>query len=192
LFFLPLLLFSRPHCAGCDPFLQLATKAMKTASPPFPAALLALCRGLTVSFVLLTTTLPFTTFAQQLAACSSAQFATDSCPSQSDGVCDADGITCPLGTDCFDCDPCHSYRFQGCDACTAAGCLWCGLDVACFSPGSYGLQSLTCNAQDFVDTCSASSSTGNAFSDPFYDAASWLFDLINIKEVWKSGISTST
>jgi hypothetical protein len=130
--------------------------------------------------------------------CDAAEYATDPCPFQLNGKCDANGITCPLGTDCFDCDPCRLHRFQGCETCTAAGCQWCGLDVACFSPTSFSATTpvlhpqLLCGASDFVNTCSASSSsssTGNVFTDPFYDANSWIYDLINIKEVWKSGIS---
>lgn len=129
--------------------------------------------------------------AQAPPGCSAAQFQADSCQSQLDGVCDA-GTTCNLGTDCFDCDPCHSLRYQGCEACTAAGCQWCGRDAVCFSPSTLQLpRSLTCSASDFVDTCTAPNATTNEFSDPFYDAASWLFDLINIKEVWQSGISKS-
>lgn len=125
-------------------------------------------------------------------ACTAAQFQTDTCAYQYDGVCDA-GTACNAGTDCFDCDPCHAYRFEGCATCTAAGCLWCGQDATCVTDGSTLLGTMSCNASDFVSTCDGTSTTSSdVFADPFYDADVWIYNLINIQDVWKSGISKST
>lgn len=52
---------------------------------------------------------------------------TDTCYSsfQFDLVCDADGSLCPLGSDCFDCDPCQLYAaVEDCNACVEAGCQY--------------------------------------------------------------------
>lgn len=155
---------------------------MKVASGQSTAVLLY---PVVVAVILLLCALP-SALAQQ--ACSPDQFSNDTCPFQFDGVCDA-GVSCALGTDCVDCDPCHAYRFDGCDNCTTAGCFWCGADALCVSVGSPLPSQITCKVTDFVSTCAIS--TQNVFSDPFYDAASWIFDLIKIKEVWQSGISKS-
>lgn len=126
-------------------------------------------------------------------ACSAAQFQADNCPYyyQFNGECNADGKKCVIGSDCFDCDPCQQFRFQGCQSCTAAGCLWCSLDAVCVSTGSTvsNVSQLTCTTSDYVRRCVET--PGSVFSDPFYDAMSWIYDQINVKEVWQSGISKS-
>ena len=33
---------------------------------------------------------------------------------------------CGVGTDCFDCDPCHQWDYTSCGECVANGCAWCG------------------------------------------------------------------
>jgi hypothetical protein len=60
---------------------------------------------------------------------------TDTCTSKNDGQCDAGGVNCPAGTDCFDCDPCQAYK-DDCDLCTKAGCMYCSTDTGsvCNSP----------------------------------------------------------
>lgn len=122
---------------------------------------------------------------------SSCDISTETCPTFLNGDCDADGIVCPKNSDCFDCDPCLAFRYDGCDACVAAGCVWCGLDTVCLTLGArYPSLLFACAATDFNITCPAPS-TGNFFQVPFYDAQSWLYDLINVKAVWESGISKS-
>ena len=91
----------------------------------------------------------------------------------------------------FDCDPCMKYKFDGCEVCTSApeGCGWCDSDAICISFGTPLLApfiSEGCAA--IIDTCD-SLSDSNYFSDPLYGAANWIFDMINVKPVWDSGIS---
>jgi hypothetical protein len=90
---------------------------------------------------------------------------------------------------------CETLRFQGCDACTASDCVWCGADAACFPAGqladalamiTMNDQVLTCTAEDFSDTCPANS---NFFPDPLFNAQDWIYDMINVKPVWEAGIS---
>ena len=68
--------------------------------------------------------------------------------------------------------------------------MWCDSDALCLS--SQSMSSLppttTCATTSFVDTCTAASES-NYFSDPLFGAANWIFDIINVKPVWKSGIS---
>jgi len=114
--------------------------------------------------------------------------ANDSCEFANDGECDA-GIYCAPNSDCYDCSPCTALRFDGCDACTAAGCLWCAADAACFPDYGWPLPSnLGCAAADFVSTCRIATNT-NPFSDPLYESSNWIFDMIRVKPVWESGIS---
>ena len=86
------------------------------------------------------------------------------------------------------------YRYLGCDGCTANGCFWCDVDALCVSDGAVipAIPKLQCTAEDFVgaDTCPIIND-GNFFSDPFYGAAEWIYDMINVKPVWQSGISKS-
>ena len=118
--------------------------------------------------------------------------ANDPCPYAVDGECDA-GTYCPPNTDCFDCSPCAQFRFEGCEACTANGCLWCGADAACvpdtLTSGAALPPTFSCAVSDFSNTCSAD--TGNddiPFSDPLVEATDWVYDLINIQPVWAQGI----
>lgn len=114
--------------------------------------------------------------------------ANDSCPYKNDGVCDA-GTFCAPNSDCYDCSPCTELRFGGCEACTAAGCLWCAADAACFPDyGGPVPDKLECSAADFVSTCPVTTGA-NPFSDPLYEASNWIFDMIRVKPVWESGIS---
>jgi hypothetical protein len=109
-------------------------------------------------------------------------------------MCDA-GLYCPTDTDCFDCDPCQAYSFTSCQDCTANGCVWCGMDAICVGAAvpiqlsSSSFSQITCTVEDFTNTCDSISS--NVFPDPLYDAQSWIYDQINVEEVWKSGISKS-
>ena len=73
------------------------------------------------------------------------------------------------------------------------GCYWCPGDALCTS-GPIFLDTATavirnnsCTVpEDFVtDTCTAD---GNFFSDPLYSSQKWIFDMINIEEVWAKGI----
>jgi hypothetical protein len=117
----------------------------------------------------------------------------DTCPYTFDGECDADGLNCAsVNSDCFDCDPCQAYRFQGCEACTSAreGCQWCGSDASCKSPGVAVSDTKTmCTESGFVTFCSASNTA--FFSDPLYDSMVWLYDLVNVRPVWEAGYSKS-
>jgi hypothetical protein len=121
-----------------------------------------------------------------------------------DGACDSgDGFftACSPNSDCLDCDPCQLKRYDGCDACVAAGCYWCPFDSLCLSgnplaTGGFGNSSnpfqkqFLCNsAEDFTQTCPLSNSESYLFDDPLYDAESWVYDLIGVQQVWKSGIS---
>ena len=111
----------------------------------------------------------------------------DPCVFKYDGICSANGVTCAENTDCFDCDPCQAYRFLGCEECAANGCLWCGKDSLCLSSASFLPESVTCRASDFVTACPNDSA--DLFSDPLFEAQSWIYNQINVQEVWESGIS---
>jgi hypothetical protein len=117
----------------------------------------------------------------------------DTCRYTFNGVCDANGLICAaVNSDCFDCDPCQAYRFQGCEACTSApeGCQWCGADASCKSPGvTIPETMMTCAQSDFVASCPAS--TTAFFSDPLYDGMVWLYDLVKVRPVWEAGYSKS-
>jgi hypothetical protein len=117
----------------------------------------------------------------------------DTCPFTFNGECDANGFICAaVNSDCFDCDPCRAYRFQGCEACASApeGCQWCGADASCKSPGVTIPDTMfTCAESDFVTSCPAS--TTAFFSDPLYDAMVWLYDLVKVRPVWEAGYSKS-
>ena len=130
-------------------------------------------------------------------------YSNDSCIFAVDGECDAGTGSfldiCDPNTDCFDCDPCQQLRFDGCDACVSAGCFWCPLDSLCLSAnpvaaGVFGNSSdpfqkvFSCtSADDFTQTCPASNS--NLYNDPLNDAQNWIYDIIHVTDVWKSGIS---
>jgi hypothetical protein len=134
----------------------------------------------------------------------SCNYANDSCLYALDGECDS-GIDffsfCGPNSDCIDCDPCQQKRFDGCDACVAVGCYWCSLDSLCLSgnpmiTGGNGNSSdpfqkqFSCiSAEDFTQTCPASNKDNSVYDDPLYDAESWVYDLIGVQDVWKSGIS---
>lgn len=45
----------------------------------------------------------------------------------------------------------------------------------------------TCSASDFVDGCS--NPTYPMFTDPLVEAQSWVFEQINLRPVWESGLS---
>ena len=131
---------------------------------------------------------------------STCDYSNDSCQFSQDKVCDANSANafsayCPENTDCLDCDPCKTLRFDGCDTCVAAGCYWCASDALCLSTNPSIVQNstqqrqLTCtNSNDFVQTCPTPDST-KIFSDPLYDAQSWVYEEIGVVDVWKSGIS---
>jgi hypothetical protein len=120
-------------------------------------------------------------------------YANDSCLFPYDDVCDAGTPFCKAGSDCFDCDPCQALRLKGCNACTAAGCLWCGAEALCLSPSTDVLVPVTisCTAADFVNTCDALESTDDdQFSDPLRESQNWAFEQVNIKAAWDMGYST--
>jgi hypothetical protein len=114
----------------------------------------------------------------------------DTCRFKFDGECDA-VVYCDANSDCFDCDPCQAYRFQGCTACAAAkeGCAWCDADASCLSPKTTVPNYLQCQASNYTRTCA--SSANRPFSDPLYGSMTWMYNLINVQNVWKSGISKS-
>jgi hypothetical protein len=131
----------------------------------------------------------------------SCDYANDSCTFAMDGECDAGDSffnVCDPNTDCIDCDPCQQKRYDGCDACVAAGCYWCPYDSLClsgnpFAKGEIGnsanpfqKQFLCQSADDFTQTCPVSNTL---FNDPLYEAENWVYDLIGVKPVWESGIS---
>ena len=80
------------------------------------------------------------------------------------------------------------YRFEGCDACISKGCSWCDSDAICISSGRAIPTTPFIGCTGVIDTC-ASLSESNYFSNPLYGAANWIFDMINVKPVWDSGIS---
>ena len=127
-------------------------------------------------------------------SCTSDEISQDDCPYKFDSMCDA-GVYCQFNTDCFDCDPCQEYSFTSCQDCTANGCVWCGMDAICVGAAvliqlsSSSFFQFTCTVEDFTNNCDSISS--NVFPDPLYDAQSWIYDQINVEEVWKSGISKS-
>lgn len=127
-------------------------------------------------------------------SCTSDEVSLDDCQFRFDSICRDARFYCPSGTDCFDCDPCQDYSFTSCQNCTANGCVWCGMDAICVGaeiliqlepPPSF--ITFTCTAEDFKNTCDSNSS--NVFPDPLYDAQSWIYDQINVEEVWRAGIS---
>ncbi|CAB9519151.1 Furin-like protease 1, isoform 1 (Partial), partial [Seminavis robusta] len=110
-----------------------------------------------------------------------------------DGECDQ-----PVCADCFDCDPCREYSYTSCDDCTAEGCFWCPGDALCSSQTPdqtyFDLYNkiTSCPAQtDWQNTCSTSQnqSDTNVFNDPLYDAWKQIYQLVNVEEVWKRGIT---
>lgn len=141
----------------------------------------------------------------------------DSCRFRFDGECDeggpsADGTpnvgieACGQNTDCFDCDPCHQYDFTSCEECTSASgglnCNWCGKDGSCFSSDKSLLANsysrpldvfvLTCEQEDWAFAefqCASIAPNNNVYSDPLYTSNQWVFDLIDVEPVWRSGIS---
>lgn len=130
----------------------------------------------------------FTTAQQE-----SCDFIFDDCPYKFDGECD-DPLYCP-GSDCYDCDPC-AVHFLDCGACVAAGCYWCPFEGLCQSDARGG--QFWDQAPDKVPGCPSTSdwqqtcdpaSADNVFSDPLYDAMKWAFDMINVEEVWRQGIT---
>lgn len=132
--------------------------------------------------------------------------AVDTCPFNLDEECDAAviiGCEDAGSADCYDCDPCTAHRLD-CDACIAADCYWCPTDGTCLSqavdttiPGTIGnqLQAIgtllpiigSCTELDWSRTCPPPSNLD--FTDPLYDANKWVFDLINVEQVWADGIT---
>lgn len=114
-----------------------------------------------------------------------AENADSDCNYRFNNICDVERETCEA--DCFDCDPCQEHRFDGCEACVAAECVWCGADALCVSAdalttlGDAGGK-LTCSSRDFVSTCP--SDTG---MDPIEEAMGWVFDAVNVRPVWANG-----
>ncbi|KAH8072532.1 serine-type endopeptidase [Aureococcus anophagefferens] len=112
------------------------------------------------------------------------------CPWQFDGECDVGN-----GCDCdpFDCSECG--RLVTCEACASRGdCVYCAAESLCapaddvptpaFLAG-HGKVS-TCAADDFVATCGGGAA---ASPDPYYGAAAWYLDLMNVEAAWASGVT---
>lgn len=116
---------------------------------------------------------------------------SDACVYQLDGECDAGTVFCRRGSDCLDCDPCMEHRFNGCSACTAAGCSWCAADAMCISSSldvtAFPDSLAQCSTpSDYVETCEDNGDE----EDPLFNSQSWLFDLVNVQEAWDMGYST--
>jgi hypothetical protein len=82
----------------------------------------------------------------------SCDYARDSCMHAMDGECnEGDSIfkVCDPNTDCLDCDPCQQKRYDGCDACVAAGCYWCPLDSLCLSGNPFATEGIGNSANLF-------------------------------------------
>jgi hypothetical protein len=117
-----------------------------------------------------------TTRAQQ--RCSDAEVVADDCPTTNDGVCDqGNRLDCPVGTDCFDCDPCAAFSGTSCTECQAAGCAWCPdpdpTRQWCTSPTLAILQPDTCLVLYpgyVVDACPTCDYSSGSISDscPFF------------------------
>jgi hypothetical protein len=120
-------------------------------------------------------------------------YANDYCQFEFDKVCDE--YDCP-GGDCIDCDPCQRYTLD-CEACVANGCFWCPGDAICMSFAVdesvwsfYAHKRSSCpTATDWKSTSEDSNPEGNFFSDPLYDAMVWQYDLMNVVDVWKLGLT---
>ncbi|CAB9503760.1 Furin-like protease 1, isoform 1 [Seminavis robusta] len=98
--------------------------------------------------------------------------------------------------DCFDCDPCQQHSYD-CNECVQSGCFWCPGDATCQSEPrdesfwlKYGgRKKSTCPLSFYwIQTCQDPLDS-NAFSDPLYDSMAWIYDLINVEEVWAQGIT---
>lgn len=75
-----------------------------------------------------------------------------------------------------------------CSHSTAAdGCFWCSKDAACLSVTPAVIPGFTCAAEDFTKTCLTENN--NPYPDPLFDSMNWIYDMINVKEVWAQGIS---
>lgn len=116
---------------------------------------------------------------------------------------------CGVDTDCMDCDPCHEYDATDCETCTANGCSWCSKDGACWSPNlvrtiqdtpmenpdnpiqGRTIEIFSCEPQDIVTDTAQCATLGadNYFSDPLYEANTWVFDAINVTAAWEAGFS---
>jgi len=137
------------------------------------------------------------------AACTSTEFIEDPCRPDwlLDGFCDNGDKredTCyGPGRDCFDCDPCQSYSYS-CEGCIRQeGCYWCPGDAICMSqPLEQDFWSTTSklpkciNAEDWLaDTCNSPLDEDNVYSDSYYTAMQWVYDLIRVEPVWQEGIT---
>jgi hypothetical protein len=124
----------------------------------------------------------------------SCDYSDDSCRFIFDGKCDAGTPFCPdTNSDCFDCDPCQTFRLEGCAACTAAGCVWCASDALCLSTSVDAVVPsgvLSCTTSDFVKTCTNENTDDDRFGDPLRESQSWVFEQINLKAAWDLGYST--
>lgn len=115
--------------------------------------------------------------------------ADSDCLYKFNNICEVNNGICTA--DCFDCDPCLEYRFDGCEACTAANCIWCGADAVCVSPdavlglGDAGTK-LSCTATDFVSTCPL-----NTGLDPIEEAMGWVYNAVNVRPAWDKGYGES-
>lgn len=136
--------------------------------------------------------------AQDTASCDVVRdVVSGNCPYLFDGICDAfDGGFCPTGTDCADCDPCHSYKLD-CESCVANGCYYCPGDGSCNLRSVSAdvlaiVQSLvnskmpSCKEEnDWIRTCETN--PNNVFTDPLYSAQQWAFQMMRVESVWREG-----
>jgi len=122
--------------------------------------------------------------------------ADTTCDWKYDKECDALSLPqCATG-DCFDCDACLTFSYN-CNVCVAAGCFWCPGDAVCLTqalgPEVWDLnpeKSPSCRLEaDWKTTCEAVNPADNVFTDPLYDAMKWSYQLINVEQVWRDGIT---
>jgi len=106
----------------------------------------------------------------------------DPCQFALDLECDA-GTFCPVGSDCFDCDPFQEIRDQGCDACIANGGRYCetieGAPV-CSAPAIAALAPNACTGgggTPYVSTCSDTEPPPSGDCDILNDPCPFTLDL---------------
>jgi len=118
----------------------------------------------------------------------------DHCNLKGNGQCDNDNASenCVDG-DCWDCDLCRqNYNFD-CNSCLQQeGCVWCARDARCYNSVFYGVPGASCDhvRLDYSihsDSTCHSPGDENFFDDPLYSAQRWVFDMINVQDVWERG-----
>jgi hypothetical protein len=112
----------------------------------------------------------------------------DSCPTTFNGKCERGSNPLCAGGDCYDCDECRQFKAD-CNSCLENGCFYCPGDATCFNSPDYVLTNVfsSCTqSSDYIkDTCTQPQ---NVFSDPEYSGQAWVYDMINVEDVWRQGI----